>query len=303
MNNPYLGPMKAAPQLAAYAQTLRLQAPDVSIHYYDAGARGAHSVILIHGLQDEADTWRHIVEPLAQTRRVIALDLPGFGRSDKARRRYDIALYARTVLALMDALKIGYAALVGHSLGAMIAETIALTHPARVSRLVLVSGTIHIIERPPGAPRNLIQLLRLPAQDRRYFQALRQSPQAAYDSLRLYYADLDGLSQADRDFLFQRVNERVWDEAQRLAALSVQMNLAFFLGIQARRLARRIPTSPIPTTVVWGTEDRILPIANGAARAELQRGARFVRIEGTGHLPHQEKPQAVLEALGQAGCA
>lgn len=299
MSCPYPGPMQPSPQLAPYAHAIELQSPNLSIHYFEAGAHSTPTIILIHGLQDEADTWRHIFEPLAQGHRVVALDLPGFGRSDKARRRYSMPFYAQVVLRFMDALKIGYAAFIGNSLGAMIAETIALTHPARVSRLVLVGGTLHIVERPATAPSNLIQLLRLPANDRRYFETLRQSPQAAYDSLRPYYADLDGLPQADRNFLFQRVNERVWDEAQRLASLSVQMNLPIFLAFQGRRLVRRIPAGPVPTTVVWGAEDRILPIGNGVARAALQRDARFVCIEGAGHLPHQERPEDFLQAIAR----
>ncbi|BCX03141.1 MAG: alpha/beta hydrolase [Candidatus Roseilinea sp.] len=299
MSNPYPGLMQPAPQLAPYARTLALQPLGVSVHYFEAGARGTPAIILIHGLQDEADTWRHVFDPLAQTHRVIALDLPGFGRSDKARRRYGVPFYAQVVLGLMDALKIGYATLIGNSLGGMIAETIALTHPPRVSRLVLVGGTIHIVERPATAPSNLMQFLCLPANDRRYFEALRRSPQAAYDSLRPYYADLDKLPPTDRDFLFQRVNERVWDEAQRLAALSVQMNLPIFLAFQGRALIRRIPASPVPTTVIWGAEDRILPMSNGIARTALQRDARFICVEGAGHLPHQEKPEDFLRAAAR----
>ncbi len=295
--------MRPAPQLAPHARTLRLQSPDSTVQYFEAGAPHAPAIILIHGLQDEADTWRHVFEHLAQTHRVIALDLPGFGRSDKARRRYSVPFYTRVMLGLMDALKVGYATLIGSSLGAMIAETIALTQPARVSRLVLIGGTIHIVERPAAAPHNLVQLLRLPANDRRYFETLRQSPQAAYDSLRPYYANLDSLPQTDRDFLFQRVNERVWDEAQRLASLSVQMNLAVFLAFQGRRLAQLIPASPIPTTVIWGAEDRILPIRNGTARAARQRNARFICIEAAGHLPHQEKPEGFLQAIAQVAKA
>lgn len=106
------------------------------------------------------------------------------------------------------------------------------------------------------------------------------------------------MPQADRDFLYRRVNERVWDEPQRRAALAIQLSLPLFVVWRARRLARRIPGSPVPTTVVWGDADRIMPIGNGTARAGKQRAARFVRIAGAGHLPHQEQPQAFLAALG-----
>jgi len=290
--------MQPAPQLAPYAQTAEIREPGARIHYFEAGQRDKPALILIHGLQDEADTWRHVFEPLARTHRVISLDLPGFGRSDKARRAYSVPLYARAVLSFMDALKIGHAGLIGNSLGAMVAETIALTHPARASRLVLVDGTVCIVEWPAAAPGGLVQWLLMPIYDRRYFESLRRSTSAAYDSLRPYYADLDGLPQEDRDFLFRRVNERVWDERQRLASLAVRMRLLPFVAFQARRLVRRIPASPVPTTVVWGAEDRILPIGNGMARAALQPAARFVRIAGAGHLPHQERAEEFLKALG-----
>jgi len=298
MSCPFPGPMQPAPQLAPYARAVEIRDPGVRVHYFEAGQRHNPTLILIHGLQDEADTWRHVFEPLARTHRVIALDLPGFGRSDKSRHPYGVPFYVRVVLSFMDALRIGHARLVGNSLGAMIAETIALTHPARAARLVLVDGTIHIVERPPAAPSNPIQLLLLPIYDRAYFESLRRSTTAAYDSLRPYYADLDGLPQDDRDFLFRRVNERVWDELQRLASLAVQMRLLPFMAFQARWLIRRIPASPVPTTVVWGAEDRILPIGNGVARAALQPTARFVRIGGAGHLPHQEKAEEFLKVLG-----
>jgi len=290
--------MAPAAQLAPYAKMIALPGLDLNVCYFEAGAQHCRTLILIHGLQDEADTWRHVFEPLARTHRVIALDLPGFGRSDKPRRPYDVFFYVRALLAFMDALKVGYADLMGSSLGAIVAEVLTLTHPARVSRLILLDGTINIVERPAANP---LQLLLLPVSDRRYFEALRRAPQAAYDSLRPYYADLDALPQADRDFLSQRVNARVWDEPQRLAALSIRMRLPWFVAFLARRLVQRIPSMPAPTLVIWGEQDRILPISNGVIRAALQPKVRLVRIPCAGHLPHQEQPAAVLEALLKQG--
>lgn len=298
MTLPHSDPMQPVPQLAAHARTLALPRLRTTVHCFEAGPPDRPTIVLIHGLQDEADTWRHVFGPLAERHRVIALDLPGFGRSDKARRRYGVPFYADVVRALMDARGITHATLIGNSLGAMIAEVIALTDAPRVSRLVLVAGTIDIVERPAGAAATPLDWLLLPWRDRRYFEGLRRSPQAAYDSLRPYYADLDALPQADRDFLYRRVNERVWDEPQRQAALAIQLSLPLFVVWRARRLARRIPGSPVPTTIVWGDADRIMPIGNGTARAGKQRAARFVRIAGAGHLPHQEQPQAFLAALG-----
>lgn len=291
--------MQPAPQLAPYARFAIVDRPHAVVQYFEAGSRHKPTIILIHGLQDEADTWRHVFEPLAQTHHVVALDLPGFGRSDKTRRDYDVPFYVRFMLAFMNHLSISHATLIGNSLGAMIAETIALAHPARVNGLVLVDGTIRIVARPPSATTNPIRMVFAPLYDRRYFEGLRRSTQAAYDSLRPYYANLDAMPQADREFLFQRVNERVWDEEQRLASLAIQMSFPAFFILRARKLIARIPASPVPATVIWGAEDHIVPIRNGQERAALQPSARFACIEGAGHLPHQEKPSEFLAALAQ----
>ncbi len=301
----YTGSMIQAPQLAPHAQTLQLAGVGPIFYYDSRHATSAPSVhqtaILIHGLQDEADSWRHIFGPLAQDYRVLALDLPGFGRSDKAQRRYTLPFFAHAVLQFMDALKLMHATLIGNSMGAMTAELVALMHPARVSRLVLIDGTLKIVARPRTAVGLLPQLF--PAYyNRRYFDVLRGDPQMAYNTLRPYYADLDGLPQADQDFLYQRVNERVWDEGQRLAALSVQTAMAPFFITQLPRWQRAIVHSPVPTQVIWGAQDAILSLRNGQARVAQQRlltrtATQPNVIPDAGHLPHQERPEAVLDIL------
>ncbi len=298
MTNPFPGPMQPAPQLAPFERAMHLKRSRARVSYFDAGPREAPAVVLIHGLQDEADSWRHVFAPLSEKHRVVALDLPGFGRSDKTQRRYTVQFFADAVLELMDALGIHYATLIGNSLGGIIAETIALQHAARCQRLVLVDGTIAIVKRPATNRGLLTQLLFLSRMDKRNFELLRPNHQLAYDTLLPYYASLPAMPQADRDFLFQRVNERVWDEPQRLASLSVQQHLPRFIIGEGRRLVKRIPTMPVPAQIVWGECDNILSIENGEARAAMQAGAKISVIAGAGHLPHQEQPRAFLSALG-----
>jgi pimeloyl-ACP methyl ester carboxylesterase len=297
MQNPFPGPMQPAPQLAPFERSIHLKYSRARVSYFDAGSADAPAVVLIHGLQDEADTWRHVFAPLAEKHRVIALDLPGFGRSDKTARKYTVQFFVDVVVELMDRLGIHYATLVGNSLGGMIAEVIALQHAARVLRLVLVDGTIAIVKRPATNHSLLTQLFFLPQVDKRNFELLRPNHQLAYDTLLPYYANLPAMPQADRDFLFQRVNERVWDEPQRLASLSVQQQLPRFFIREVGRLARRIPQLPVPTRVIWGECDSILSIDNGKARAALQAGATLHVIPNAGHLPHQEQPRAFLSSF------
>lgn len=292
--------MQPLPALAPFARRVALAQHKITIFLYDTYPDDQQSIplLLVHGLGDEADTWRHVLPTLAAQRRVLALDLPGFGRSDKRKRRYAVDFFASAVLAWLDALGLARVALAGNSLGGMVSEFIALTQPQRVRGLTLIAGTLAITQQPAGPRGSVLRRLFAAWLDKRYFQKLRRSPQAAFDTLRPYYASLQTLPQADRDFLFQRVNERVWDESQRLAALSVQMNFVPFFMRHMVRIRREVPGLTVPTQVLWGAQDVIFPLANGPARAQMQAGARYIEIPDAGHLPQQEQPERVLAALG-----
>ena len=138
--NAFQTPMQPWPGLAPYSHTIELRRSGLTIYYYDSSSGAGAPALLIHGLGDEADTWRHIFPALASQRRLIAPDLPGFGRSAKPRLAYSVPFYVKTILELLDSLDIQRITLIGHSLGAVIAQTIALAHPERLERLVLISG-------------------------------------------------------------------------------------------------------------------------------------------------------------------
>ncbi len=291
--------MQLAAPLAPHAKTITLS-DGMRIVLADSAEPHKPALVLIHGLQDEADSWQRVFEPLTRTHRVVALDLPGFGRSDKSRRAYTIGLFAKTVLAVMTQLGIDRAALAGNSLGGMIAEHIALTQTPRVTALALLSGTLSITRHPPSNAGGIRQRLFANRIELQYFETLRRDPQAAYRTLKPYYRDLAGLPQTQRDFLFQRVNERVWDEPQRRAAFSVRNNMLPFFALNALRIRREIAKLRVPTQVIWGADNVIFPTANGPARAALQPGAVFHALPECGHLPQQEQPERVVEILASA---
>ena len=142
--------MPPAPALQSYAQSMVVDG--LRLHYYDSGPHEFAPIVLIHGLGDEADTWRHIFPAVARWRRVIALDLPGFGRSEKPRRAYTLAFFARTVAEMLAALGVRRALLVGHSMGAAVAQRLALAQPRQAEHLVLIGGGLPIQARRPAAP-------------------------------------------------------------------------------------------------------------------------------------------------------
>jgi pimeloyl-ACP methyl ester carboxylesterase len=112
------------------------------LYYYAAGSRGAgEPIVLIHGFPTSSHLWRDVVPLLPSGRRVVVLDLLGFGRSDRP-TEHDLSIkgHAERVIALLDALRIQYAAIVGHDLGGGIAQYLAVRHPTRVERLCLIDS-------------------------------------------------------------------------------------------------------------------------------------------------------------------
>ncbi len=132
------------------------------------------------------------------------------------------------------------------------------------------------------------------------YNRLRKDPRAAYQSLAPYYTDLANLPAEQAQFLMQRVNERVWDDAQRRAFLATVRSLARWLPAQQKNLSERLARLNIPTLIVWGEKDKINSLENGRLLAELQPAARLTIIHGAGHNLQQEQPSALLEALERA---
>src|SRR2546428_1668223 len=157
---------------------LRLRGGEVDgldLHYLVEG-RGP-AVVLVHGLGGFAESWRHTLRGLAARTTVYALDLPGFGASAKPRTRYRLPYFAGALHGFMEALGIQGASLVGHSLGAAVAVTYAVTHPARVERLALVGGVVPGFGyRPSWVYRLLAPPLLRGAPPRRRSAALLKTP-------------------------------------------------------------------------------------------------------------------------------
>ena len=280
------------PSLAPFGRRALL-ASGQELFFFEAGDPAAPALLLIHGLGDEADTWRHVFGPLSERWHVIAPDLPGFGRSGPA-RRYSLPGVRDALLGLLDALHLPAASLMGSSLGAAAAQTMALKAPGRVESLFLVDGTLTV----RGGSLNWgLLLMALPITGDRIYTGFRRNPQAAHDSLRPYYADLAALPEADRQFLFQRVNERVWSDTQRRAYLGLLQDVVWSAPRRQRALLPALAGLHVPTHLIWGEHDRIVPIESARALMTQQPQARLTVLPGAGHLPHQDQPAAFLEAV------
>jgi pimeloyl-ACP methyl ester carboxylesterase len=262
---------------------------------YDAGPREAPGVLLVHGLGDEADTWRRIIAPLSGRYRVIAPDLPGFGRSPApAHRRLSPPYLGAILRELLSQLGMRGATIVGSSLGAALAQVVALSDPSFVSRLVLVDGGLLAMGRLSKA---LLMML-VPGVGERRYRSFAGNIDAAYASLQPYYADLGSLPEEERQFLRERVGERVSSKSQMRAYFSSLRSYTLWMQTRGRGARRRASRLGIPTTYVWGEKDQIIPLEAAKAALASHGGSKLIVIPGAGHLPHQETPGQFLEASG-----
>jgi len=292
--SPYQQPMTAWPTLDTFGKKADLPNLDLSVFYFEAGNPTQPAIVMIHGLGDEADTWRHLVAQLAEDHHVIALDLPGFGRSDHIDQVYTPDLMKQSILKLMDVLGLEKAILMGSSLGGILSQGIAIEHLERLSGLVLVDGALY---QPDRMADRSLKLMQIPLVGEAIYTRLRKDPDAAYDSLRIVYHDLDSLPKADREFLYTRVNQRVWSDGQRRAYFSTLRKLTPWVSSVQDDLPMQMAQLEIPTLIIRGELDGLFSADNAAAIQSLQPDVEIFEIPGMGHLPQQEDPAAFLAGL------
>jgi pimeloyl-ACP methyl ester carboxylesterase len=276
--------------LEPFSRTLPLSRSGANLFYFDAGSSASPVMLLVHGLGDEADTWRSVIQPLSRHFRVIAPDLPGFGRSSLPRRPLTPRYLARVILELMAALHLTTVTGVGSSLGAVLLQLAASREPALFRRLLLEDGGLGIAGKLP--PALLVMLI--PGLGGRRYRGLSGDLAAAYMSLRPYYADLDGMQKTEREFLRQRVIDRVGSDTQRRAYLSALRGYIGWLSLFGRSAHRRSTRFDLPLLRVWGAQDHIVPLSAAKAAGD---GEGLTVIDGAGHLPHQEKPREFIRVV------
>jgi len=258
----------------------------VRIHYQDAGDEQAPTLILIHGFISSTLIWSDVFLPLAAAGfRVIALDLPGYGYSDKpADGRYTIDSQAYAVVSLMNRLEIDEATIIGASYGGAVAATIALDYPERVSRLVLVGAVTNNDAMSKLLPRiaqlplvgDVVTPLFLGS---RYVLRKRME-----DTYRRSGKPLDEHKLAARHHLLA-------------AADSHRAMLRTIRRWSANRITREAHLIHRPTLILWGEGDRHIPLSDGIRLREAIAGARLIVFRNCGHLPPAEQPEKFVEVV------
>lgn len=259
------------------------------VHYQEFGDPQNPPMILIHGYTASVYVWKTSAPMLADAGfRVIAVDLLGFGYSEKPRWfDYTIQSQARMVSRFMDRLGIGRATLVGSSYGGAVAATITLAEPARVDKLVLVDPVIN--DDLKSHP-----ILRLVSY-RGVGEVL--TPFLSDSKALLRYRMHGTLARANHHL----INDERIDSALRplSAADGHHSLLATSRNWSATHIERDAHMINQPTLIIWGDQDTVIPVKNGHKLHGEMLNSRFVIFKDCGHVPQEEKSELFTELVSE----
>lgn len=274
---------------------------DGPVHWVDfGGPAGAPAFVLVHGLGGSHLNWVHVASALARRGRVFALDLPGFGLSTAGRRPAGVTANAAVLDRFVREIAGSPAVLIGNSMGGMISLLAAAAHPESVSGLVLIDASLPVPRhRPDRQVAGQFLLYAVPFFGERYMALTarrltdRQLVQRVVD---LCFADpsraAEDLLAASAALLAERRRLPPQDAAFLQAARSLLRVLA-----RPRRYQALMKGLDVPVLLIHGDRDRLVPVA--AARAALAANPRWdsAILEGVGHTPQLEDPDAVVEHI------
>lgn len=261
-----------------------LRVDGVKVRYLDEGAAEKTPVLLLHGIGRSLEDWEGLYHRLAPDHRVISVDLPGFGLSERTQGKYSMETLARFVLAVLDTLgEHRPLHVVGNSLGGAVALKISALAPERVRSLVLANSA--------GFGKEVTIALRLLAVRPVGRVLMRdKSRKAAYRTERALFYDKVFVTEERLDHAQEVGRNPGYDDVM----LTVAGHLGTFGGVRRRwrtELLRRVAAQRKPTLVVWGDEDRVLPASHlEHARAAFPH-AEFHLFEKCGHMPQIEREE------------
>lgn len=265
----------------------------VVIHGHEVGYRRSgtgEAVLLIHGLAGSSMTWRAVHAKLSMTHDVIAPDLLGHGESAKPMGDYSLGAFASGLRDFLAAIDVPSATVVGHSFGGGVAMQLAYQHPELVDRLVLVGSG--------GLGREVSWLLRL------------VSLPGAEHLMPLIFPRLVADAGNDVGRLLGKLGvraPRLSEMWRSYASLAGTENRKAFVrtirgviepgGQTVNALDRLYLAAHLPTLIVWGERDDIIPVAHAHAAHDTIPGSELRILEGIGHFPHAEAPELFTDLL------
>jgi pimeloyl-ACP methyl ester carboxylesterase len=246
-------------------------------------------LLLIHGLGMSTYTWRHIAPELGETHRVIAIDLKGFGRSDKPfDRAYSARDQARLVAAFIEHRHLDQVTLVGHSFGGTVALLTAVEMktraPGRVTRLVLLDA--------PALPQRFADATQLATAPLLPYGFLATTPPQIVVRLALGLARAPGHPPPEEDI--KGYAAPLYDLGARHALIQTAQGI---LANETKAWINAYRRADLPALLIWCRSDRVVPAATGRRLVRILPNASLTLLSGCNHIPQDERPEALLAAL------
>ena len=257
---------------------------------YRIGGEGP-VVLLLHGLAGSATTWKQVMPALSERFTVVAPDLLGHGKSDKTVGDYSLGSLATALRDLMVALDLERATVVGQSYGGGVAMQLAYQYPERCERLVLVDAG--------GLGREvhgLLRLLTLPGSEAALLLACAPPIRRTVESigrivLRKTMENKPAIAELWRSYT------SLGDDATRRAFLRTLRAVIDTRGQAVSAVNRLQLAGEVPTLIIWGADDRIIPVKHAYEAYAAIPNSWLEIIDGVGHYPHCEAPDRFVTAL------
>jgi len=276
-----------ADQVAHSDKSHFVEVDGATVHYQEFGDAANTKIILIHGYLASAYVWKNAAPILAENGfHVIAIDLLGFGYSDKPRWfDYSIESQARMISRFMNRLGIGRATLVGSSYGGAVAATLALDYRERVEKLVLVDAVCN------DGPKShlLMKLAAFPGIGEALTPFILDSKKFARSRMHTT------LAPANHHLI---TKERVNSAVRPLSAADAHHSvLAAARNWHADRIERDAGLMDRQTLIIWGEQDKVVPIRDGYSLHNSILHSRFVVLPNCGHMPQEEKTEVFCKLV------
>ncbi|MCJ8170799.1 alpha/beta fold hydrolase [Atopomonas sediminilitoris] len=250
----------------------------INYRFYHGGPADAPVIVMIHGFGANKDNWVRMARHFTQDYQVLAIDLPGFGDSDKPDNvSYDVGSQAERVVKLMDELEVARFHVVGNSMGGHISALIAARHPERILSVGLIdNGGIEapnkselFIRLEKGEPNPLVVYKAEDFDQLMDFVFVKRPPLPA--PLKQHFADEALANQAMNDKIFTHLRER-------------------YIPLEPE-----LPKIKAPTLVLWGDKDRVLDVSSIEVMKPLLAKPTIVVMKDCGHAPMIERPEETAE--------
>ena len=251
----------------------------LNLRYLESGKGKKKHLVFIHGLGSAADRWMKIPDELSSEFHSIAIDLPGFGESEKPKKMdYTIDQFRKIIVSFLKEISIyeEETSLIGHSLGGYIASEIAIQNQDSIKKLVLIDSS-GMLKKPTPVLEEYFEAAMNPTEDnvRKAFEKMVADPKRIPKTL------VDGFIRR-----INLPNAKYAFESTLVNSATTQIGL--------NRL-RKI--NPIPTLILWGVHDKVIPLEHSKFFKESIDDSRLEIVADAGHAPFAEKPDQVRKLL------